>query len=290
MPSEPYLPEYLSYSAVTRYEECPRSWYLAYARKAEEKQTWFFPMGTAVHVSIEKYLETGDVPDFKEIFYPLIEKQLIIDPDHRNWLSAGSGENVVQGALAVETGQRCVENAVKFLDDMDVWHVEYEMKQWLPGLEVPVKLFIDILGEHKKFGPRIVDWKSGKSKPNSIFQLEVYKACLVEADTETFKAGRFGPDGLWGEDFNGYWGMLHPEATPKTAKARCVDLSHVTPAEVGARMQKAYDGMKATIYKANKRFGCKFCIQQDNCKTFGAPIPTARQKYYDKSSEDGIPF
>lgn len=36
-----FLPKYLSYSAVNSYEECPRHWYLSYARKAEPRQTWF---------------------------------------------------------------------------------------------------------------------------------------------------------------------------------------------------------------------------------------------------------
>lgn len=244
--------------------------------------TWFLPMGTAVHTSLETFIKTGDVPDFKEIFYPLIEKQLLIDPNHRDWLSAGSGENVVQGAAAVELGQRCVENGVKFLDDMDVWHVEYEMFQILPGLEVPVKLFIDVIGEHKKYGPRILDWKSGKNKPKDIFQLEVYKAALIAPPP----AKRI----LGASTFDGYWGMLHPDASPKTEKARCVQLGHVRPEIVGARMQKAYDGMKAAIYRANKRYACQFCFQQDNCKANGFPLPTERMKYYDKSSEDGIPF
>lgn len=239
-----------------------------------------FPMGSAVHTSIESYLETGDVPEFKDIFYPLIAKQMEIDPDHRNWLHAGTGENTVQGQLAVDLGRLCVDNAVKFLEDMDVWEVEYEMYQALPGLEVPVKLFIDILGEHKKHGPRIVDWKSGKSGPSSIFQLETYKACLLVGDNETYRAA----------DFNGYWGMLHPEAKPKTARGRKVDLSHVDPEVIGARFQRAYDGMKAQIYKANVEFGCKFCTMQDNCLAKQFPHRPERAVYYDKSSTDGVPF
>ncbi|QIA28845.1 hypothetical protein [Streptomyces phage JXY1] len=46
------------------------------------------------------------------------------------------------------------------------------------GCEVPVKAFIDIVGEHKKHGPVIVDWKSGKSKPKNNLQLETYAVLL----------------------------------------------------------------------------------------------------------------
>lgn len=273
-----YLPEHVSFSAVTRYEACPRSWYLAYARKAEPRQTWFFPMGTAVHTSIESYIKTGDVPDFRSVFYPLIEKQLLIDPNHREWLSAGSGDHLVQGQVAVETGERCVESAVRFLEDMDVWHVEYDGSGYLPGCELPVKLFVDVIGEHKKHGPLEVDWKSGKSGPKDIFQLEVYKAGLMAKGYPR------------ADEIRGWWGMLHPEAKPKTAKGRLHDLSHVDPAVIGARFQRAYEGMKATIYKANKSFSCMFCVMQDNCKANGSPLITERMKYYDHSSTDGIPF
>lgn len=276
--SQTYTPEYLSYSAVSKYEECPRSWYLSYVRKAEERQTWYLPMGTAVHESIESYLKTGDVPEFTSIFYPLIEKQLHIDPNHREWLSAGSGEHVVQGQACIDLGRRCVDNAIAFLKDMDVWHVEYEMLQALPGLEVPVKLFIDIIGEHKKHGPRIVDWKSGKNKPKDIFQLEVYKAACVEADV------------FARHELNGYWGMLHPEASPKTEKGRLVDLSHVDPLAIGERMQRALDGMKRKVYRANVKFGCSFCWQQDNCLAHQFPRRPDRAVYYDNSSKDGVPF
>lgn len=234
-------------------------------------------MGTAVHTSIESYIETGDIPDFRSVFYPLVEKQLLIDPNHREWLSAGSGDHLVQGQVAVETGERCVESAVRFLQDVDVWEVEYDASGYLPDCEVPVKAYVDLLGDHKKHGPIIVDWKTGKSGPKDIFQLEVYKALLEVRDPYT-------------SDLRGYWGMLHPEAKPKTAKGRLVDLSHVKPEDVGARFQRAYEGMKKTIYKANKSFSCKFCVMQDNCKANGAPMPTERMKYYDHSSTDGIPF
>jgi len=274
--ADPFLPEYMSFSAATRYEDCPRSWYLSYARKAEPRQTWFFPMGTAVHESIESYIKTGNIPEFKDIFYPLIAKQMEIDPDHRNWLHAGTGENIVQGQAAIDLGRACVDNAVKFLQDMDVWEVEHDASCSLPGLEVPVKMYIDIIGEHKKHGPIIVDWKSGKSAPQSIFQLETYKAGVLQ---HGFTDAGF---------FNGYWGMLHPEATPKTSKGRLKDLSHVTPEAIGKRFQAAYDGMKQAIYKANKKFGCKFCIMQDNCLANLAPLGSERARHYDHSKTDGV--
>lgn len=280
-----YLPKYLSYSAVNSYEECPRSWYLSYAKRAEKRQTWYLPMGTVVHNSIEEFLTTGDVPEFESLFYPLIANQLKIDPDHAKWLSAGSGQNLMQGDDVVELGKKCVANALKFLKNFEVWEVEYDASGMLPGCEVPVKGFVDLIGEHKLLGPLIVDWKSGKNKPGTTFQLEVYNALLRMPLPN-------GSDHPFTEHgsllFNGYWAMLHPDARPKTDRGRFVDLSGVDPEAVGARFQKAYEGMKKKVYQANVRFACQFCFQQDNC------IPnvggTARALYYDDAEEKGFPF
>lgn len=269
-----HLPEHLSYSALSRYEECPRSWYLAYAKKAEPRMTWFLPMGTAVHTSIESYIETGDVPKFEDIFYPLVAKQMKIDPVDVNWLSAGPQDNPTMRAKAVDLGKRCVENAVKFLEDIDVWEVEYDATGTLPGCELPTKAFIDVVGEHKKHGPVIVDWKSGKSKPKNNLQLETY-AVLWNKDR---MSDRMKID-------IGLWAMLNPDAsTARPVKG----LSQVDASALGARYQKAYEGMKARIYKAKPSFGCKFCIQSPNCLLEAGP--TSRAKYYDKSSEEGFPF
>ncbi len=263
-----FLPEHLSYSAVSMFETCPRSWYLKYARKGVETPTWFFPMGTVVHQSIESYLETGDVPKFEDLFYPIIRKQRLVEPDVTKWLHAGSKQDPVMKAKAVELGKICVENAIKFLEDMDVYKVEYDASGILPGCEVPIKAFVDIYGEHKKHGNVIVDWKSGKRKPKGYFQLETYAA-------------------LWPDPVNmGLWAMLHPDA----AKARPYDLSSVDPAEVGARYQRAYEGMKKKIYAAKppSAMACDFCTMKPNCQY--ASGPSKRAKFYDLADKEGYPF
>lgn len=280
-----YLPQYLSYSAVNTYEDCPRSWYLSYAKRGEKRQTWYLPMGTVVHNSVEAFLDTGEVPSFESLFYPLIEAQMRIDPDHKNWLSAGSGDDLIQGQKAVDLGKQCVENAVKFLEEFDVWEVEYEILSSLPGCEVKVRAFIDAVGEHKKYGPLIVDWKSGKTKPKTPFQLQTYKALLMVplpngSDHPFMEHGSLAIDG--------YWGMLHPDAKPKTDRGRFVDLSDVDPVVVGARFQKAYEGMKKRVYAGQSKFACQFCFQQDNCKINAGE--TKRASFYDKAEDEGFPF
>lgn len=273
-------PEYLSYSSLNTYEECPRAWYLGRVRKAEPRQTWYFPVGTTVHQCIELHL-SGEDFDVKSIFYGLVREQLAIDPDDVNWLSGGSAEDPAIRAKALAQAEACVEEGIKFLKDMTVFAVEHKIKVMFPGCEVPILMFIDIVGEHSKHGPLIVDWKTGKSKPKSPLQLEVYKAGLLLEDHS------------WGgvhpaDDFNGWWGMVNPATTAKTARSRKVDLQQVDTSALGARFQAAYDDMKRKLYKAVPGYGCKWCIQAPNCNV--ESLGSARSNYYDKSSEDGLPF
>jgi hypothetical protein len=269
--------EHMSYSALSRYEECPRSFYLGRVVRAEEKQTWFFPLGTAVHMCVEDYLQTGDAPEFTDRFYPLIEKQLKIDPDDVNWLSGGSATDPVMRDKAVELGKRCVENAIKFLDDIDVWAVEADVTGMIDGCEVPIKAFVDIIGEHKKHGPAIVDWKSGKSKPKNNLQLETY-AVLLNNDQAKFQDRAVKYD-------VGLWAMVNPDAP----NARPVKgLASVDASALGARYQAAYEAVKEKKWKANAGFHCRFCVMAPNCLVESPG--TQRATYYDKSDEEGYPF
>lgn len=231
-------------------------------------------MGTAVHTIIEHFIATGEVLKFEDVFFPLVREQRKIEPDTTQWLAGGPKDAPFMGQKVVDMGKQCVENALTFLDDMEVWEVEYELLINLPGLEVPVKMFIDIVGEHKKHGPLVPDWKSSADKPKNNLQLETYGAGL--------KIGGAYRD----IDFKGYWAMLRPGAKPKTDRARLVEFQ-MTPEELGARYQRAYEKMKAKEYPALATF-CDFCTQKPNCLVQSGP--TARATFYDKSETDGIPF
>jgi hypothetical protein len=217
----------------------------------------------------------------EDYFYPLIEAQLKIDPDDVNWLAGGSQDDPVIRGKALDLVKRCFENALKFLEDIDVWEVEYDATGILPGCDVPIKAFIDITGEHKKHGPVIVDWKTGKQKPKTNLQLETYDALLSQPSI----SGNDHPFTEHGSlAFTGLWAMLNPDAS----QARKVDLSGVDPSALGARYQKAYDAIVKKVWKANAGFHCRFCTQAPNCLIEAGP--TDRARYYDKSEQEGLPF
>ena len=264
--------EHISYSQYNTYTECPRSWYLGKKTDAPERQTWYLPVGTAVHKGIEAHL-AGEPFDLDRTFYSLIYKQRLIEPDLKLWMAGGSTSDPTTKGKALQLAKDCLEAGLEYLENFTVWEVEYDATGRLPGLDIPVKAYVDAIGEHKKFGPTIVDWKTGASKPKNNFQLETYRALLSWNEPSGFRAPTMG-----------HWSML----APKASKARPIDLSYVNAYEVGAKYQKAYKAMTQRRYQSNVRFGCKFCFHQDNCLAKAGP--TEQAKFYDKSSEDGFPF
>ena len=102
------LPPHISYSQYNSYVRCPRAWYLGKVAAAEERQTWFLPIGTAVHQMIEEYLSADDqgtgyvlTRTAEDVFYPLIERQMQVDPDHKNWLKSTASDGVLTEARAL---------------------------------------------------------------------------------------------------------------------------------------------------------------------------------------------
>jgi putative RecB family exonuclease len=261
---------HISYSQYAAYTRCPRSWYLARLKGGEEKQSWYLPIGTVTHEAIEARL-AGEPFDTTTRFYELVSKQMRIEPDLSAWLAGGPADAPITHDRALQRAVECIERANDFLSDIDVWEVEYDASGRLPGLEVPIKAFVDIIGEHKTKGPVIWDWKTGSTKPNN-FQLITY-AALLDHNQGTFGIPQ------WGRYI-----MLAPGA----ANTRYVDLSKVDPEEVGTKYQDVYDQMKAKVYKANAGFDCRFCFQAENC--LANKGMTQRAMYYDRSEEDGYPF
>ena len=262
---------HLSYSQYRTYTECPRSWYLGKVRQAEEVQTWYVPLGSAVHGKIEDALKGGPEKPMEDYFYPLITAQMQVEPDITKWLAGGPKDAPVTHEKALQRAVECYERAVQELEDIEVWEVEYDATGALPGLSVPLKAFVDIIGEHKTRGPVIWDWKTGSTKPDN-FQLITYAALLDH---------NRGPSPVgWGR-----YMMISPTYTSQT---KYVDLTKVDPMEVGKKYEAVLQRMKAKHYETKAGFNCRFCFQQNNCMVNAGINP--RTTYYDHSTEEGLPF
>src|SRR6476646_1026854 len=129
---------HISYSQYNTYIKCPRAWYLGKIKQAEEKQTWYIPIGGAVHSAVEEWLGTGSDTTLKmeDFFYPLITKQMEIEPDLSKWLAGGPEAAPITHEKALQRAQECFEKALQELEDIEVWEVEYDASGRLQGLPV----------------------------------------------------------------------------------------------------------------------------------------------------------
>ena len=263
--------EHFSYSSKNTYDSCPRSYYLSRVAKAEGIPAWYFAIGTAVHQWIEEYLDSKKrlpLDSIDDFFMEEVLRLRRIEPDTTKWLHGGSKEAPVIEERALKLAQDCVEKAVIYLQDIDVWEVELNVSGTLPGLEeMPLKAFVDVIGEHKKHGPIIGDWKTGKSKPKNTIQLETYNMLLR---TSNFELG----DGKPLPKFKGLWLMLNPDAP----SARPVVFKE-TPTSLSGMYRASAERAVAGIYPAKVQYNCKFCDMKPNCKA--ASGINQRTRYYD---------
>lgn len=274
-------PDHLSYSSLNTYMSCPRAYYLSRIKQAEAVPAWYFCVGSAVHRAIELHLRPYTFPvTVEDLFMDEVTKSMVIEPDTSKWLHGGSDENPVIEELALKLAEDCFENALTFLEDFEVWEVEYDASGHLPGCGMLIKAYIDLLGEHKKHGPCIVDWKTGKVKPKADdVQLDTYNCLLsMTPDAPFMEHG-----GMIGQ-FKGLYVMLNPGA----AKARPKTFKH-TPESLGRKYGEVEQQIKKKIAKPEPQFNCRFCTMKLNCKTESGP--TVRARYYDTPVRDGwVPF
>lgn len=272
------LPDHLSYSAaISTFKSCPRAFYLSRIKRAESAQAWYFVVGSAVHSFIEQHLlnkEDMGTLDIDEFFMAEVMSARQVEPDTTKWLHATVNDIPVIEERALKLAQDCAEYALEWLEDFTPWHVEPDISGMLPGCTMPIKAFPDLIGEHSKHGPLIVDWKTGKTRGQRM-QLETYKSLLGTWDSMT--------DVKWHE-LRGMFVYLNPEAQ----KSRPVKLV-MTPKEVGAMYGEIERKIKAGAFPAMPQFMCDFCTMKPNCKTKSGANP--RTLYYDTPEKDGlVPF
>lgn len=272
------LPDHLSYSAGSTFKSCPRAFYLSRLKRAESAQAWYFVVGSAVHAWIEQYLKNdkhlGEVIPIDEQFNHEVLRARRIEPDTSKWLHATVNDVAIVEERALELALDCVEYATEWLEDFTAWHVEPDISGYLPGCSMQIKAFPDLIGEHSKHGPLIVDWKTGKTRGQRM-QLETYGGLLLGSSKFTVATAM---------DLRGMFIYLNPEAQ----KSRPINLT-MSPADLGKVYGEYERKIKAGAFPAMPGFMCDFCTMKPNCKTKSGANP--RTLYYDTPTKDGvIPF
>ncbi len=262
---------HMSFSSWNSYTTCPRSYYLGKIRGAWARGGWFFQIGTVVHEAVESRLK-GEDYDVKQNLYRLVREQMKTDPDVENWKHGTYQDEPAVKHNAVKLAQDCVDEAYRWLDEefTSITMIEADISGSLPGCDVPIKGYVDVLGEHKKHGPVIGDWKSSAAKPKNNFQLETYQALLLTSGVDRYQTGM--------------WMMLRPGAS----RARPVDLSKVDPARVGAEYQKVLDKIRRGVFPTDAGWACNTCVQDVNCALKSKD--KERSAYYDDVASNHSPF
>lgn len=269
--------DHLSFSSLSTYESCPREFYLSRVKQAEALPGWYFVVGSAVHDSIEAHLTgTGLVSSVEPRFMRIVEEHMDVEPDVSKWLHANDSDGPVIEERALALAQLCFEKALEYLEDIEVWAVEPDITGHLPGCTMPIKAYPDLVGEHKKHGPLIVDWKTGKTRGKRL-QLETYRALLqVEKSAGAGLLSKV-PD-------KGQFVMLNPAASSSRPL-----LLKETPVTLGQRYGKVEASIRKGAYPALPGFSCEFCTMKPNCSTMSGT--NKRTAYYDTPTKDGmIPF
>jgi len=268
------LPDHLSYSAGSTFKSCPRAFYLSRLKRAEAAQAWYFVVGSAVHKWIEGSLKGEWSVNIETIFNDEVMSARKIEPDTTKWLHATVNDVPVIEERALKLARDCVEYAIEWLEDFTAWQIEPDWSGTLPGCTMQIKAFPDLIGEHKKHGPLIVDWKTGKTRGQRM-QLETYNALNVYC-AHHLRGKGYTPRGMFV--------YLNPEAQ----KSRPISLT-MTPSDLGKVYGEYERKIKAGAFPAMPGFMCDFCTMKPNCKTKSGA--NSRTLYYDTPTKDGvIPF
>lgn len=188
--------QYMSYMA------CSEGYRLSRVAKAPQKPAAWFQMGTAVHYVIEQWEKWGrqgtldQAKDMYANFYDeIIEAEDESSPyKMENWLTGTPKRNGVEDvAQRAALGLEHVENYISWaLSTADEWRViesEFEFNIELGGVQV--RGFIDQVIETRSgiIYPR--DLKTGSRRPETPFQLAVYRAALEDAGMDPADSGSF---------------------------------------------------------------------------------------------------
>ena len=267
---------HLSYSSITSFDRCPKSYQLSRVIGAQPLPAVYFALGTAVH-EITEDMDRAEqsassqsdenvcrytAEDFRSVYFSEINKGLAKEPDMDKWLCGGSDGPRAAAELALETGPKCINNWRTFTsNDFKVTDIELDVTCRLPGMYLKTKGYVDRLGEHKMHGRIIVDIKTGKNKPKDKGkQLGTYAALLTASTGEVVTKGAY---------FMAQEGKL----------SKVYDLGEYTPESVGSANKAKLQEMNGSDYEAKVEFTCRFCDQQLNCFAYSGD--TARTRYYD---------
>lgn len=252
----------LSVSRLTRYNQCPHSYYLKYVEDSWERPAAWLVQGLAVHEAAEFWEKSGRQASRDETmgvcrdrYETHINRMLADTPNLDYWFWSGP-----------YNGQADIERRLGLAEIQIVRYLEWaeahpEVVPWTtPGGELAVELpfelelspgvnvrgFIDQVVQDE-YGLVVVDLKTG-NKPGDVVQLETYATVLNK---------------LWDVDVNRGWFWMG-----KSGKATIPFYfdGALTHNNVTNQFVELHDNITASRFDANPGDHCRFCSVSSSCK------------------------
>jgi len=177
--------DYISFSAMKTYQECPYAYKLKYIDDVIKFDANIFSaFGSAIHETLEKKIVDEEI-DEETLFVDNFRKQLEEIPKEVRKEKCSTADMILfkeQGVKLVS--QYLTEFKRLFKDDYEVISVEERIKEEIPDAELKFLGFIDLVVKNKRTGKyHIIDlktcgwgWKNEKKSAKlMVYQLIFYK-------------------------------------------------------------------------------------------------------------------
>lgn len=277
----PEAPGHFSYSALSSYMQCGKSYELAKIRRVPEIPAWWFVGGSAVHALTEqwdreKFPDSGLDQLWQEVFEKEFLARQIKYPDLSKWMAGGKRSKANPDG---EDYLRWMELGPKFVRDYIAWRERTQWTLWSPyecdsqegnGYEpdnLAIELMLDFeVGNWRLKGAIdrvfiypptgelvVADIKTGSRMPDNDLQLGTY-AVGMEL--------QYGVRPRYGMYYN-----------PRLCKpSQLYELDRFTPEYIGSLGKQLRSGIEEGIFLPHSTNLCNFCPVRHGCATFGGEL------------------
>ena len=222
----------LSKSQMNTYLQCPMKWKYQYIDKRKSKGSPAMWRGIKVHSNIEKFYNNIEIKDGK-----IVPKT-----------------DLGELGKFMDFEQRRIQNCINEKGEVDLKYfnpVAQEMK--LVNQDLKIQGYIDAVYRHyKDDGIIVLDWKTGKYRPDSFssyrFELAVY-AELYRLETGVTPK---------------YWAIYFVDA----GKLFFEEVKSVSIKAMYRKVQKVRDGIESQDYTCKPGILCNWCDFNGECEAF----------------------
>lgn len=181
------LPEHISYSSFTTWQDCGWKYKLTKVDKIEEGHAVWFTGGSAVHKATEVYDLEGGTSDeiWNKVWYQQVAEDEAANGDMKDWkfakredMSWWYGEGFVM-----------LDRWIKFRKSWNVYEDFVEKEYQIPIADTTVKMAIDRVMTDFEGKRVLLDIKTGASSQRHPLQLAVYAWALAKQGITVDRAG-----------------------------------------------------------------------------------------------------